>query len=292
MLFPRAHQLEGTLLVPDETIPSSGSLVHEPEEIYLELSRVDLDDENAILGFVGRYRTLGVRADGFAAFRDFPGFEESVRPGLEAAWKPQDEAPGLLRVESLEDFRFGGRCIRDLVRAWRIQDGEELTPQWESLPQGASWLRADERAVFELHEAVPSPADEAVAVLMRLMTSALRPFQPQVLPVPFEQIEDASLGMVVVPLYSICCLELYNHMVERAVYKRCANERCGAIFVRQRGRAAFGQHRTEGVKYCSAECARAQVQREYRARLRQERDPRGPGPSVSRRGSSRGRKGR
>jgi hypothetical protein len=62
-------------------------------------------------------------------------------------------------------------------------------------------------------------------------------------------------------VYSVAFLQLYNHLVEGAAVHQCANERCGRAFVRQRGRAEYGQHRTTGVKYCSRECARAQAQR-------------------------------
>ena len=71
-------------------------------------------------------------------------------------------------------------------------------------------------------------------------------------------------------VYSVAFLQLYNHLVEGAAVHQCANERCGRAFVRQRGRAEYGQHRTTGVKYCSRECARAQAQRELRWRRKQE----------------------
>jgi hypothetical protein len=67
-------------------------------------------------------------------------------------------------------------------------------------------------------------------------------------------------------IYSVSFLQLYNHMVEGAAAHRCASETCQRLFVRQRGRSEYGQYRTEGVKYCSRECARAQAQRELRRR--------------------------
>jgi hypothetical protein len=67
-------------------------------------------------------------------------------------------------------------------------------------------------------------------------------------------------------LYGASCLQLYNHIVEQAQYKVCANESCGQIFVRQQGRAGAQQRKSEGVKYCSNKCARAQAQRELRKR--------------------------
>jgi hypothetical protein len=67
-------------------------------------------------------------------------------------------------------------------------------------------------------------------------------------------------------IYSVAFLQLYNHLVEGAFVRHCANENCQQHFVRQRGRAEYGQHRTTGVKYCSRECARAQAQRSLRRR--------------------------
>ncbi|MFD8001173.1 hypothetical protein [Streptomyces mirabilis] len=81
---------------------------------------------------------------------------------------------------------------------------------------------------------------------------------------------------------AVVFLQLYNHLAEDATIRECANEACRRNFVRQRGRAEYGQNRTSGIKYCTRECARAQAQHELRRRRKRQtpplQQPPAPGP--------------
>jgi hypothetical protein len=77
-------------------------------------------------------------------------------------------------------------------------------------------------------------------------------------------------------LYQACALQLYNYISEAVPFAICANERCGKLFTRQRGRARYGHNRSTGVRFCSHSCAKAQGERERRRRLRQNHSSSGP----------------
>jgi hypothetical protein len=241
-------------------------------EIYLELLELDLDDPKAILAFANRFGVLGVSYDNYALVRHLPGFEDSVRPALETAWPHRRDASGAARlnrgtmlVETLAEFRLGAFCLRDLTSAREAVETPRAPgsppPTWESVPSGFHampiWIDLDNG-----HQ-----AGEAESFLITMMNSALEVFHPQLFSAALQarSPREALSGR---PIYAICCLELYNHIVDRAHYRRCANDTCERIFVRQIGRAEQGQHRSFGIKYCSNSCARAQAQREYRRRAR------------------------
>ena len=102
------------------------------------------------------------------------------------------------------------------------------------------------------------------------LNSALRPFQTNVRVAVEGSERIGAWGTVGPNTYAVMALQLANLVAEHAELTVCANENCGRIFSRQRGRSEYGQHHTRGVMYCSSSCARAQAQRAYRRRKREE----------------------
>jgi hypothetical protein len=270
-----AFGFRGGIWAPDNAY-SSGGPYPGLGESYLELAAIDLDDEKAIRAFVDRWGTLGVRwfqdpvsgeqVEDLDYSRIF-GASPDGRPGpfadqiirlRESIESASDEAgTDTWVVETLAEFRFGARLVRDLLRAWRWQrNGLTPTDRWEFLPE-----------IFS-----PQTPEAAAELADDWAHGLLSAFYPQ-----FVRVEITGTGEMrrtepyfsAVPLLSLMALELYNHACEDAEYKICQNETCGRLFVRQKGRALHGQHRTAGVKYCTSECARAQAQRSYRRRNRQ-----------------------
>ncbi len=72
-------------------------------------------------------------------------------------------------------------------------------------------------------------------------------------------------------LFGLLCLQIANHIARNTDLLQCENESCGRWFSHQIGRGKYGQHRTTGVKYCSATCARTQGSRNWRKRQREKR---------------------
>jgi hypothetical protein len=287
-------------------IPPPADLIKPSGETYLRLAEVDLEDADAILAFVNRYGILG-GGRAFASLRHYIDSElfwkhyehqldsehesgktrraleaELLRcghplaqprtDGDDAVWDyALDSALGRIppAIETLAEFRFAARCIRDLYSAWLMfKDNREVREfNWVS----PTWP--------DLFNSFGEPA----ALLSYMLKVFLRDFAPQVrmswkytgstLPDDLFRPADAiavepTSGPETVALYAVCALELFNHIIDNAEYHECANDRCKRTFVHQQGRSEKGQRRSRGVIYCSPECARAKAQREYRRRRR------------------------
>ena len=286
----------GTVLLPawDDYRDRPRATNEAEGETYLRLAEIDLDDPEAILEFVNRFGILQIQESRMGS----PAFalslhvdiieslwQERIRAGavvleeLPRRWykdsTPEQVARDDDEVETIADFRVGAALIRDAIKAWRWMNGtvDASDLAWES-PEVLRDFGAEHR---DKHAWL---ASVAVDELWATIDFALAPFHPSFSIGGLEDDEGGLSGprVEVVPesgftrseafLYSVCCLELYNHIVEQAQLRTCANETCGRLFVRQSGRAQQGQNRTTGVMYCTAHCAKAQAQRMYRRRKR------------------------
>lgn len=239
-------------------------LVAVPDELYLrELMALDPMDDQSLLSFVSSWGPFGSTV--WPAHDLAPWLEPDLKQGLmdqSLMDPPEDIAPDKdwgdfhlnFVVQTVQSVRTHALCLRDAVRLWQLQTHQismdELTETWE--------MKA-------IDEQPPADPDEALTVLADILNAGLRPFHAGLRVIAPNK--DEVVGRHdITNVYSVMCLQLFNHIVENAVYMRCHNETCGRLFVRQRGRAKQGKYHTTGVMYCSDYCARAQGQREIRRR--------------------------
>jgi hypothetical protein len=240
-------------------------------EAYLRLPNLDLESEKAIVEFVNAFAPMDVQdplSGTYAGLTAHSGFRDHVLPDFEAAQRrpllDHADDPDWITADTIEEFRWGAACIMDLTSAWRFV-------RWGTPPTWHAPIWDYKNTFGDRNEPPggPQSRERAGEILTYGLRDGLERFGPNVS--ISEEIEAkgpaTSLGSV--GLYAYCCLELFNHIVEDAPYKRCRNESCDRLFVRQEGRAGYGQHRVRGVKYCSVKCMNAQSQRRFRRKKAQ-----------------------
>ncbi len=270
----------------EEAVPLNG-------ETYLRLASVDLDDPEAIFAFVAEYGTLGGADAYHAVMREAAyAFANMYRAQLDATTEQEKRERALREAETrtpdsvwpsdtlkfyytetLDEFRFAARFLRDLTSAWLMF--KEGTPasdvDWVSPGDSdPAFLQEDGFPLFLLSTAFPNWFLRSFSP--RLTFSWTPPLPPGP---AFSDLPPRQGGINIEPmrrpiggpLYAICALELYNHMVENAKYLICANENCvQKHFVHQQGDAEKAWHRRDGVLYCTPACAHAKANRDYRRR--------------------------
>ena len=201
-----------------------------PEELVLrELRALDPDDDDAVVQFLNDYG------------------------GITRTYWPDALAPIDVPLRALPENRPEGASTHILNVAAFLHVARAIASHWVAHGQGDD-LREPWRAghVHLDHQS------EAWFYFVRCLNEGLKPYTVRV--------EYGAMWEPRPDLYEGLCLQMANIVIEGLPSRPCANEVCKNYFVKQRGRALQGQHRTGGVKYCTPLCGKAQAERERRRR--------------------------
>lgn len=219
-----------------------------PDQLYLfELADVDLADIEAIANLCRTYGPIAPlrRTDlpmSYSWEREL--VVHSMRYGRSYS-QPDNAGPDFIGIEPhIDELTYRIRVLRQLARHLQVHAAGESV--------SAAWPECDNDF-------------EAWRHFSHFTDAALSPFRVRVMVDVGST--DYDIGIPRPGLYSVAVLQMFNDLVEHVDYRTCAAEKCGRVFIRQRGRSN-SYSRTDGVLYCSSTCANSQAQREWRRRQR------------------------
>jgi hypothetical protein len=213
--------------------------------VLREVLETDLDDAG-LLAFVNEWGPLTrPKSEVF-----------DLLPGGRDAW--ESDFPEAANAElSLDAQRHHLRVLRALARHWLAHTaGDDVCESWESdghMRPGEVRLAWDWWADY--------------------ISAGLAGFQMHVVLRVDGESDTRGLGLDYrqPTVYEVAMQQLAVLAAGSDPILHCANDRCGRPFTRQRGRAKYGKGHESGVLYCSNLCARAQAERQRRARRAAER---------------------
>jgi len=137
----------------------------------------------------------------------------------------------------------------------------------------ADSLKQDSAAVWTSHGFDVYDAKAPWWLFQDFLNAALRAF-------PMHVMLDGVRGGVgeqMPSTYEVAVLQVAQLATQNRQAKCCANDRCSNAFTLQRGRRKYDETagHVSGVRYCSAQCAKAQAERDRRARRKAEANKKG-----------------
>jgi hypothetical protein len=195
-----------------------------------------------------------------------PGFVRASDPLAPGSY---DETPQMRSFTHVREEIIYARCLRNAVRFWDALGGNRslfltLSREWEGdMP---TWITRGLPVMPDRSQIVAEDVfrHPAIVYVRDILNAGLQPFHVHV-DVLDPRYADTTGSYWQAGTYSLLCLQFANDVAGQAHFARCANESCGRLFVRQRGRALKGQNRKDAI-YCDKHCAKAQAQRQYRRR--------------------------